>query len=284
MSELDHAEYTLYSSPFSLYSMMVRHTIYLGTATSGAKPPQKITLHHIGRRQPGIPDGNLDEDYLVNVNPKGQVPALAGNVLEKPLSESLNISLYFVENHYPALVPASHATIIRDLLSRIHAIYGLSFSQKNPTAEMMQYNPSPAEEILKRGDLSPQYRKALEVKLAFHDKNNAIAFHPNVVAEARANLQTIFAEIVEHRKQAGASDGDWTFGSQVGPTLLDAHLLPVVLRCVDANNAELVPEELQRWGAIQSTGDMWLKVMHGRPTHWNPSLGPVTEMKDLMSL
>lgn len=166
MSELNHAEYTLYSSPFSLYSMMVRHTIYLGPTTDGAKPPQSITLHHIGRRQPGQADGNLGEDYLLNVNPKGQVPAMTGNVLEKPLTDSLSISLYLVETHYPALLPAEHATVIRDLLNRLHDIYGLSFSDKKPTSEMMQYNPSAAEEMLKRSDLSPQYRKALEVKLA----------------------------------------------------------------------------------------------------------------------
>lgn len=104
------------------------------------------------------------------------------------------------------------------------------------------------------------------------------------MAEARANLQTIFAEIVEHRTQSGASDGDWTFGNQVGPTLLDSHLLPLVLRCIDADNAELVPQVLQRWAAVQSTGAIWQKVMGGRPTHWNPSLGPVLEMKDMMSL
>ena len=164
MTELKNAEYTLYSSPFSLYSMMARHTIYLGPTTDDAKPTQNIRLHHIGRRQSGHLDGNLEEFYL-KINPKGQVPAMTGNVLEQPLTDSISISLYLAENHYPAMLPTKQAAVIRDLLQRIHAIYGLSFSNKNPTAEMKQYNPSNAEHLLKRTNISAEYRKALEAKI-----------------------------------------------------------------------------------------------------------------------
>lgn len=106
------------------------------------------------------------------------------------------------------------------------------------------------------------------------------------MTKARADLQTIFAEIINHRHQSGAfeEDVDWTFGSGVGPTVLDSHLLPLVLRCIDAGNAELVPQELQHWAEKKSKGPVWERVMHGRPTAWNPSLGPVADMKDMMTL
>ncbi|KAK9327922.1 hypothetical protein V1520DRAFT_347457 [Lipomyces starkeyi] len=276
------AEYTLYSSPFSLYSMMARHTVQLGPTTHDARPPQKITLSFVNHRK----NEALKEDYLLRVNPKGQVPAMTGNILEQPLTDSRSISLHLAEKHYPAMLPAEYAAIIRDLLERIHAIYGLSFSNKDPTAEMMQHNPSPVEGILKRTNLSPEYRMALEAKLRFHNKNNGVAFQPAIVAKARADLQAIFAEITEHRRQSGASDAEaeWTFGTQVGPTVLDSHLLPLVLRCIDAGNAELVPQELRRWAEVKAKSPAWQKVMHGRSTKWDPSMGPIADMQEMMSL
>lgn len=160
MAESGNAEYILYSSPFSLYSMMARHTIILGSTTHGARPPKSITLAFVNHAA----NENLREDYL-QLNPKGQVPTMTGNVLEQPLTESNSISLYLAENHYPAMLPAEHAAVIRDLIKRIHAIPGPSFSIKNPTAEMQQRNPSAVDDILKNTDLSPEYRKALEAKL-----------------------------------------------------------------------------------------------------------------------
>ncbi|KAK9414825.1 putative GST N-terminal domain-containing protein [Seiridium unicorne] len=282
MSELGKTEYTLYSSPFSLYSMMARHTVQLGPLTHDARPPGKITLSFVNHKE----NENLKEDYLVQVNPKGQVPAMTGNVLRQPLRDSISISIYLAEKHYPAMLPAEHAPVIRNLLERMHAIYGLSFSNRNPTAEMMQHNPSPMEDILKRTDISPKYRAALNYKLAFHNKSNGIAFQPSIVAKARTDLQTIFGEIVEHRRQSGAfgDEAEWTFGTRIGPTALDSHLLPLVLRCIEAGNTELVPDELQRWAETMAKSPAWEKVMHGRPTRWDPSMGPVADMKDMMSL
>jgi hypothetical protein len=123
-------------------------------------------------------------------------------------------------------------------------------------------------------------------ELTSHNEHNAIAFHPDVVAKARSELQTIFAEVVEHRKQSGAfgKHNEWTFGPKVGPTVLDSHFLPVVLRCIEVGSAELVPEELQRWSETMSKSPSWLKVMHGKPTMYDPSMGPVEDMQEMMSL
>lgn len=163
MADSNNAEYTLYSAPFSLYSMMARHTVQLGPETLGAKPPRKITLSFVNHRE----NGNLEEDYL-KVNPKGQLPAMTGSVLDQPLTSSHCISLYLAEKHYPAMLPAEQADVIRDLIERLHAVPGPSFSNRKPTTEMMQHNPSPVENILKRTDLSPEYRAALETKLSLY--------------------------------------------------------------------------------------------------------------------
>lgn len=281
MANLENAEYTLYSAPFSLYSMMARHTVQLGRASSNAKPPKSITLHFVHH----LKGENISEEYL-KVNPKGQVPAMTGNVLKQPLTDSISISLYLAENHYPALLPAEHATVIKDLLQRFHSIYGLSFSNPKPTEEMKQYNPSPVEDLLKRTDITQEHRKLLENKLKFHNENNAKAFHPDVVAKAHADLQKLFSEVVEHRKQSGAfgKPNEWTFGPEIGPTVLDSHFLPLVLRCVEVGSADLVPEELQRWSEAMAKCPSWLKTMHGKPTRYNPSMGPIEDMKEMMSL
>jgi glutathione S-transferase len=141
--------------------MMARHTVQLGPTTHNAMPPKSITLFFINHKA----HENLNEEYLIKINPKGQVPAMTGNFLERPLTDSRSISLHLAEKHYPSMLPEKHAAVIRDLFERLHAVYGLSISNKNPTPEMTNYNPSPVEKILERTDISPQYRAALEKKL-----------------------------------------------------------------------------------------------------------------------
>lgn len=163
MADLRNAEYTLYSSPFSLYSMMARHTVQLGPLTDHTIPPRNIDLSFINHGK----NHNLKEEYL-RINPKGQVPSLMGNVLKEPLTDSISISLYLAEKHYPALLPTAHAGIIKQLLERIHQVNGLSINNKKATPGMQKYNPSPAADILKRTDISSEYRKALEFKLGLY--------------------------------------------------------------------------------------------------------------------
>lgn len=62
--------YTLHNQPFSLFSIMVRFTYVLGRSsadntTDGVRIEYKLVDHH--RYE------NLGENYLININPKGQV-------------------------------------------------------------------------------------------------------------------------------------------------------------------------------------------------------------------
>ncbi|KAF4993790.1 hypothetical protein FGRMN_6224 [Fusarium graminum] len=245
-------------------------------------PPRSINLSFVNHKA----HENLNEDYLIKVNPKGQVPSMTGNVLDQPLTDSRSISLHLAEKHYPAMLGAQHEDVVRDLFERLHAVYGLSISNNNPTPEMTKYNPSPVEKMLQKDDISPEYRAALEVKLAFHNKYNGVAFQPDIVAKNRADLHSIFQEVVEHRRQSDSVGNfdEWTFGPDVGPTILDSHLLPFVLRCMEVGNDDLVPSELQRWAEVKAKSPSWIKVMRGRPTTYHPSMGPVAEMQDMMSL
>ncbi|KAM0468623.1 hypothetical protein ACHAP7_010691 [Fusarium lateritium] len=262
--------------------MMARHTVQLGPTTRNGMPPKNITLSFVNHKA----HENLNEEYLTKINPKGQVPAMTGNLLDQTLTDSYSISLHLAEKHYPAMLGGSHEDIVRDLFERLHAVYGLSISNNSPTPEMTKHNPSPVEKILKKDDISPEYRAALEAKLAFHNKYNGVAFHPDVVAKNRADLKTIFEEVVEHRRQSGTVDqnDEWTFGAGVGPTILDSHMLPFALRCMEVGNDDLVPQELQRWAKTKEKSPSWFKVMRGRPTTYHPSMGPVAEIQDMMTL
>lgn len=279
MTDLRNAEYTLYSAPFSLYSMMARHTVQLGPLTDHTTPPCNIDLSFINHGK----NDNLKEEYL-KINPKGQIPSLVGNVLKEPLTDSISISLYLAEKHYPALLPTAQAALIKQLLERIHQVNGPSINNKKASPEMQKYNPSPAAEMLKRTDISPEYRKALEFKLRFHDKTNAVAFQPEKVAQSLADLRAILADITEHGKQSGAFGDkvEWIFGAQVGPTVLDSHLLPLLLRMLEVGNVHVVPLELQRWAKDRSNSPSWQMVMHGRPTRYDPSMGPLEDMTDMI--
>ncbi|KAK7913819.1 hypothetical protein PG985_011522 [Apiospora marii] len=273
------AEYTLYSAPFSLYSMMARHTVLLGPKTLNAKPPKKIDLHFINHKK----NENLGENYLLNINPKGQIPAMTGGALEKPLTDSMSITLHLAETHYPAMLPADHEVMIREILGEMHAIPGLSFSRVIETPEM---NPSPAEKMLERQDISPAYRQALLQKLMFHYEGNALAFQPGPVAKARRDLKILFGKITVQRLASGAygkyGPPEWTFGWRVGPTALDAHLLPLVLRCVEVGHDDLPTQDLKTWANAMARSPAWQKTMHGGPTVWDPSMGPVEEMQKFM--
>lgn len=62
--------YTLHNQPFSLFSMMVRFTYVLGRSSAdptrkSVKIENKLIDHHR--------DENLAENYLLRINPKGQV-------------------------------------------------------------------------------------------------------------------------------------------------------------------------------------------------------------------
>ena len=175
--------YALHIFPFSLYSIIARFTYALGrksasnTGNGGVKIENKlVNLHR---------DENIAEEYLLMVNPKGQVcntplcpsmltrdelqlrqsrqvPALTGGSLPSPLTDSLDIS-YWLCIYYPHLLPAVHESTIRSMLSQLHDIQALSLTiRKEYWADGV---PAPSvDALLSKTDISTAYRHALEFK------------------------------------------------------------------------------------------------------------------------
>ncbi len=75
---------------------------------------------------------------------------------------------------------------------------------------------------------------------------------------------------------AYTSGDEWIFGKS--PTVLDGHLVPFITRLVDCQRDDLVPEALQKYAQRHAASSQWNRVMHGRPTMWNVSLGHVSDM------
>lgn len=165
---LEGLHFTLYAFPFSLYSIMARFTISLGSHYhEGPQGLPRITYKLVNLHRNEI----LEEWYLTTVNPKGQVPVLftqrnADPHIAKTVG-SLAISNFLCMGYFPTMIPDEHRAIIDDSLNKIHAIEALSLSVKDPDEDdKVEIRNTKLEELIARNDISASYRWALDYKQA----------------------------------------------------------------------------------------------------------------------
>lgn len=161
--------YTLLIFPFSLYSIMARFAIELGKEYHQGPNGVPNIIHKLLDLHR---DENLEEWFLTEINPSGQVPVMTrewqdGSV--KPrlevTTESVVISKFFGEKFFPGLLGGPHRGEVDRLLAKIHEIQAFSLSIKSPTKEQAVEVPDPGQdERLARTDISDKYRRALEYK------------------------------------------------------------------------------------------------------------------------
>ncbi|KAL1847635.1 hypothetical protein Daus18300_013895 [Diaporthe australafricana] len=278
---------------------MARFTYALGRSsadptTNEVHLENKLVDHHR--------DENLAEDYLLHINPKGQVRwnkkrhirgyqthILLGSGIDKskalsPLTDSVDIS-HWLCGHYPKLLPLEHESTIRDMFTKLHDIPIFSLSARRdsvpPEWQADGIPPTAVDALLARPEpeISSEYRRALENK---RELTKADALRPAQVQLAERKALDYFAELLPIYR-ANGGDSTWLFGSETGPTLLDAHTVPFIARLMDerVKRHDLVPAEIQQYAAGVMKLPEWVSVMHGRPTVWNASLGPVREMDPL---
>lgn len=165
----DGGPYTLLIFPFSLYSIMARFAIELGKEYhQGPNGVPDIAHKLIDLHR----DENLEEWFLTEINPSGQVPVMTRewrNGLEmtrlQVTTESVLISNFFGANFFPGLLGGAHRGEVDRLLAKIHEIQAFSLSIKSPTKEQAVEVPDPGQdERLARTDISDKYRRALEYK------------------------------------------------------------------------------------------------------------------------
>ncbi|EXV00655.1 hypothetical protein X797_006062 [Metarhizium robertsii] len=88
-------------------------------------------------------------------------PALTGDKLPSPITDSLYIS-YHICKYYPHRLPPAHESVIRSIMMQLHKIYPLPLSV--PSEDIGNKIPCEASEELLATDTSPAYRQALGFK------------------------------------------------------------------------------------------------------------------------
>ncbi|KAH8880249.1 hypothetical protein GQ53DRAFT_755230 [Thozetella sp. PMI_491] len=159
--------------------------------------------------------------------------------------------------------------------------FGMSLSVTDSPDDFPEGIPiDGVDQLLAQQDLSPQYRAALEGKRNFHDLKTRWCIKPETVLQAKQQAKDLFADTLEQYKKHGQGSL-WIFGDQVGPTLLDAHIVPLIARLMDVHREELVPDELLAYAKKVIDSPAYQQVTHGRATLWNISYGRPDKLKEL---
>ena len=84
----------------------------------------------------------------------------------------------------------------------------------------------------------------------------------------RAELQTkiIFDKISEVLANMPADREPWLFGSSVGPSVLDGHLLPFIVRLMVAGRSDIIPGKLVEYATKLKMRGERQSVTLGLPT------------------
>ncbi|KIW27738.1 uncharacterized protein PV07_07448 [Cladophialophora immunda] len=235
----------LYYDRRSICSSMVRYTL-----ASAGLPGKNFSSLSTEPREIDIFNGEqLSESYLCEVNPKGQVPVLLSpGLLEKPITDSLDITLWLCERH-PDLRPSEYADDINRLLRDLHAINFFTLSMRNrpQRAELLE---GAIRAKMDTPDLSARHKKALEYKLTVTRSEKVEGVRPEVITEeterARALLNDIDGTRRGHNGEGLRADA-WIFGT-AAPTALDTTLICFLARLMDVQLEEIIPSALLEMG------------------------------------
>ncbi|KAI0894773.1 hypothetical protein F4806DRAFT_96722 [Annulohypoxylon nitens] len=251
------APFTLYTYTYSICAIMVQMTYEMRGSPREGRPDLKLERKNIdislhGREQ-------LSEFYLLKVNPKGVVPVLVNEkLLDKPMSESVDISYYFAD-WYPSLLPPQHKQIIQELMEELHEIsyklltFGTQTKYPETAVEWMR-------EQIGRKDISDEYRKALEYKVGM-TKGWADNHSDADLAENEARTRAFCAKVIELMKKRPEEKDRITYIFGPEPTVLDAHVVVFLGRVYEKGRLYLLPPTLVQWHEQLRETDMWKRAV-----------------------
>ncbi|OAP54847.1 hypothetical protein AYL99_11295 [Fonsecaea erecta] len=254
--------YTLYHNYYSICSIMMRYLMRIRGDPASPAVKMDVTEHNVDI----FSEEQFSEDYLLKVNPNGQVPVLGSPVaFSFPLAQTTAISAY-VSERYPALLPKAHAETIEKSLKQMHDLnfFTLSFLKSPKLASGFA---DVALKRLARNDISEEYRKALEYKLMILKRDKVDALHPEKI-HSEVNKAVAYLEEVASYLEPEA--GPWMFG-QPRPTALDAHLVVMIARLQDVGRGSIIPDALKEYAEKATSTPEWIEVMEGRRTMYDGS-------------
>ncbi|KUL87831.1 hypothetical protein ZTR_03134 [Talaromyces verruculosus] len=237
---------------------MTRYTLLL-RGTSARDPASELTVEE--RVVDIFHEEQLEEWFLCDINPMGQVPVLTHPTeLSAPMPDSLAITM-FLADRYPSLIPPTHGEQIHQLLNDLHSInyFSLSFPGRPQVASGFK------AAVLKRLDrpgISQRYLTALKYKLEVLETDKIGGIQPAKVESEIERTRSLLARIegyVEPQK------GPWVFGLNV-PTALDAHLVVFIARLRDVGRDVLIPTRLGEYASKAMEMPEWETLMEDRKT------------------
>jgi hypothetical protein len=86
------------------------------------------------------------------------------------------------------------------------------------------------------------------------------------VRQAELQAKVLFDKVSEILSDEPANKSPWLFGSSAGPSALDGHLLPFIVRLMDAGRLDIIPEKLVAYATDLSKREQWQSVILGLPT------------------
>jgi glutathione S-transferase len=151
----------LHHFQYSIRSLFVRYTYALRGPARDPGTEIRLEEQHIDLRPPKF--DQLEEKFICDINPSGEVPVLISTRDGSILPDSRAIT-FEIAKYYPRLMPENHVDEIRRLLAKLHEIdfYSLTFTEK------YMFPCGTIATLLERrnhADTSNRYRQALDRKI-----------------------------------------------------------------------------------------------------------------------
>lgn len=151
----------LHHFQYSIRSLFVRYSYALRGPAAHPGTEIRLEEHHIDLRPPGF--DQLEEKFICDINPSGEVPVLVSKQDGSILPDSRAIT-FEIAKHYPQLMSEDQVDEIHSLLAKLHEIdfYSLTFTGK------YMFPCGTIATLLERrnhADTSYEYRQALDRKI-----------------------------------------------------------------------------------------------------------------------
>ncbi|PVH69738.1 hypothetical protein DL98DRAFT_578190 [Cadophora sp. DSE1049] len=249
--------YLLYYNKWSICSQMVQLTL----AFKG-EPKDDVSSMVVEQKEIDIiKSEQLEEAYLTEINPKGQVPVLTHpSKLPKPISDSLDIT-HFITSNYPSLLPENRMDEIIKLLKELHAInyFSLSFGNKPAAAKAQEVA---VDKKIAEPSISERYRKALVFKLKIVQNEKVNGVTDDEIEAQVENTKTFLEKIADFYEPG---NGPWLWG-QTRPTAIDVQVAVFIARLHDVGRGALVPDKLAHLREHMIGTNEWQELYQGRST------------------
>jgi len=151
----------LHHFQYSIRSLFVRYTYAIRGPAGDPGTEIRLEEQHVDLRPPSFEQ--LEEKFICDTNPSGEVPVLVSKQDGSTLPDSRAITVE-IAKYYPQLMPENLADEIRRLLAKLHEIdfYSLTFTGK------YMFPCGTIATLLERrnhADTSDKYRQALDRKI-----------------------------------------------------------------------------------------------------------------------